>query len=185
MMLDFASQTDYLWALLPEIVLSLWAMLVLLVDVFQKGNRIEPSRPMIAWLVARRARRRGRREPLAPERRRGSPDGHGRGRFVPDLRQLHLPARGVSRVLISIGYLDRWDINRGEFYVLLMFATVGMMLLGSARDLILLFLALELMSVAIYVLVGFNRRDPRSSRPRSSTSCWARSPAGSCCTGSR
>jgi NADH-quinone oxidoreductase subunit N len=40
---------------------------------------------------------------------------------------------------------------------------VGMMLLASARDLILLFLALELMSVAVYVLVGFDRRDPRSA----------------------
>src|SRR5690606_30927585 len=51
MMLDFASQSDYLWALLPEIVLTLWAMLVLLVDVFQKGSRSEASRPVIAWLA--------------------------------------------------------------------------------------------------------------------------------------
>src|SRR5688572_30067258 len=50
MELDFSTQADYLPALLPEIVLSLWAMLVLMVDVFQKGNRSEPSRPMIAWL---------------------------------------------------------------------------------------------------------------------------------------
>src|SRR5690606_857544 len=50
MTLDFASQLDYVWALLPEIVLSLWAMLVLLVDVFRKGNRSEPSAPLIPWL---------------------------------------------------------------------------------------------------------------------------------------
>ncbi len=48
--LDLSRQSDYFWALLPEIVLSLWAMGVLLVDVFQKGNRSEPSRPMIPWL---------------------------------------------------------------------------------------------------------------------------------------
>ena len=51
MNLDFASQADYFWALLPEIVLSLWAMLVLMVDVFQKGSRTGPSRPMIPWLA--------------------------------------------------------------------------------------------------------------------------------------
>ena len=39
MVLDFSSQADYLWALLPEIVLALAGMLVLLVDVFQKGSR--------------------------------------------------------------------------------------------------------------------------------------------------
>ena len=71
MILDFASQADYVWALLPEIVLSLWAMLVLLVDVFQKGNRAEASRPLIAWLslfgllptaiANAQPRRRGRR----------------------------------------------------------------------------------------------------------------------------
>ncbi|HEU0080126.1 MAG TPA: hypothetical protein VFQ76_20935, partial [Longimicrobiaceae bacterium] len=50
MLLDYSRQSDYFWALLPEIVLSLWAMLVLMVDVFQKGNRSEPSRPIIPWL---------------------------------------------------------------------------------------------------------------------------------------
>src|SRR5690606_11638757 len=50
MQLDFSSQAAYLPALLPEIVLSLWAMLVLMVDVFQKGNRSEPSSPIIPWL---------------------------------------------------------------------------------------------------------------------------------------
>ena len=49
MVLDFGSQLDYIWALLPEIVLSLWAMLVLMVDVFQKGNREGPSTPLVAW----------------------------------------------------------------------------------------------------------------------------------------
>ncbi|NIW35020.1 MAG: hypothetical protein GWN32_00055, partial [Gemmatimonadetes bacterium] len=50
MLLDFSTQTHYLWALLPETVLSAWAMLVLLVDVFQKEDRSEPSRPAIAGL---------------------------------------------------------------------------------------------------------------------------------------
>ena len=59
--------------------------------------------------------------------------------------------------------MDRNRINRGEFFVLILTATIGMMLMAAARELILIFLALELMSVSIYVLVGFDRADPRSS----------------------
>ena len=51
MVLDFVNQSDYFWALLPEIVLALWGMLVLLVDVFQKGREPGPSRPLIPWLA--------------------------------------------------------------------------------------------------------------------------------------
>jgi NADH-quinone oxidoreductase subunit N len=163
MMLDFASQTDYLWALLPEIVLSLWAMVVLLVDVFQKGNRIEPSRPLIAWLSLAGLGATAIANLWLLRVGEVAPTGMvAVDSFRIFANFIFLLAASMA-VLISIGYLDRWDINRGEFYVLLLFATVGMMLLGASRDLMLLFLALELMSVAIYVLVGFNRRDPRSA----------------------
>ncbi|HEX7239553.1 MAG TPA: NADH-quinone oxidoreductase subunit N, partial [Longimicrobiaceae bacterium] len=66
-------------------------------------------------------------------------------------------------LFVSMGYLDRKGINRGEFHVLVLFATVGMMLMGGARDLMMMFVALEVMSVSIYVLVGFDRMDARSS----------------------
>jgi len=163
MELDFASQADYLWALLPEIVLSLWAMLVLLVDVFQKGNRSEPSRPMIPWLTLTGLGLAA----VANGWVLGITETGTAGMVAIDSFRvfanfIFLLAAALS-VLISIGYLDRKGINKGEFYVLILFATVGMMLLGSSRDLILLFLALELMSIAIYVLVGFDRRDPRSA----------------------
>ena len=58
-------------------------------------------------------------------------------------------------ILISIAYLPRHGIERGEYYVLLLFATGGMMLLGQGTDLIVLFLGLELLSISLYVLVGF------------------------------
>jgi hypothetical protein len=47
--LDLTRASSYWLALLPEIVLCAWAMLVLIVDVAQKGNRSEPSRPGIGW----------------------------------------------------------------------------------------------------------------------------------------
>jgi NADH-quinone oxidoreductase subunit N len=163
MTLDFSSQLDYLWALVPEIILSLWAMMVLLVDVFQKGSRSEPSRPVIAWLsLAGLVAAAGGNLWLL-----GVSEATPTGVVAVDSFRvfanfIFLLAAAFA-ILISIGYLDRWKLNRGEFYVLLLFATVGMMLLGASRDLILLFLAVELMSVSVYVLVGFNREDPRSS----------------------
>ncbi len=47
--------------------------------------------------------------------------------------------------------------------MLVLFATVGMMLLAAARDLMMVFLGIELMSIAVYVLAGFNRRSGRSA----------------------
>ena len=58
-------------------------------------------------------------------------------------------------VVISLDYLPRQGIERGEYYVLLLFATGGMMLLAQGTDLIVLFLGLELLSITLYVLVGF------------------------------
>ena len=61
--------------------------------------------------------------------------------------------------------------SRPEYYALVLLATAGMMFLAGADDLIVLFLGLEVMSVAVYVLAGFNRARPRSRpRRRSSTS---------------
>jgi NADH-quinone oxidoreductase subunit N len=162
MQLDFASQADYFWALLPEIVLSLWAMLVLMVDVFQKGGRSEPSSGMIPWLsLAGIVAAAGANWWLL------GVEGVGTGVIAMDgfrvfSNFIFLLAAGLT-ILLSAGYLDRRDINRAEYYVLMLYATVGMMLLGGSNDLILLFLGLELMSVAVYVLVGFDRREPRSS----------------------
>jgi len=56
--------------------------------------------------------------------------------------------------LLSMGYLRRNGVESGEYYALVLFAAGGMMLLASAGDLIVVFLALELMSLSLYVLAG-------------------------------
>ena len=61
-------------------------------------------------------------------------------------------------ILLSISYLQGKDMQRGEYYALLLFATAGMMLMGAAADLIVIFLGLEIMSIALYILAAFNRR---------------------------
>ena len=65
-------------------------------------------------------------------------------------------------VLISYHYLSRRRIHRGEYYPLLLFSTAGMTLLAAANDLLLVFLALEILSLSLYVLAGFARRDDAS-----------------------
>jgi NADH-quinone oxidoreductase subunit N len=65
--------------------------------------------------------------------------------------------------LISVEYAADERLPGAEYYALLMFAALGMMLMAAADDLIVIFLGLETMSIAVYALAGFLRRDPRSS----------------------
>jgi NADH-quinone oxidoreductase subunit N len=161
--LNLARTADYFWALLPEIVLATWAMVVLLVDVFQKGNRSEPSRPLIPWLSLAGLVLTALANAFLGTLRAG-PDAAWMA--VDSFRVFSnfvILIAAALTLLMSMGYLDRRGINRGEFHALVLFATLGMMLMAGARDLMMVFIALEVMSVAIYVLVGFDRLDARSS----------------------
>ncbi|MGB9807036.1 MAG: NADH-quinone oxidoreductase subunit N [Thermosulfidibacteraceae bacterium] len=66
-------------------------------------------------------------------------------------------------VLISLRYLEMEDSNLGEYYALLMFATVGMMVMVSSKDLIMFYIGLETMAIPLYVLAGFIRMNERSA----------------------
>jgi len=61
-------------------------------------------------------------------------------------------------IVLSRSYLERMQYHRGEFYVLIVFATAGMMLMAAALDLTIVFLGIELMSICLYVLAGFMRK---------------------------
>ena len=64
---------------------------------------------------------------------------------------------GILSTLLALNYLKQHDIERGEFYPLLLFSVVGMMIMAMAKDLIVVFLSLELLSIPLYVLAGFAR----------------------------
>src|SRR5436853_7067938 len=66
-------------------------------------------------------------------------------------------------IAISTRYLDIEREQHGEYYALILFATVGMMFLGSGYDLISLYISLELMAVTFYVLVAFTKRQKPSN----------------------
>jgi NADH-quinone oxidoreductase subunit N len=72
-------------------------------------------------------------------------------------------ASAILSVLLSKSYLEREGAHFGEYYSLIVFATIGMMLMASARDLMILFIGLELMSITLYVLAGYFRRDAKSN----------------------
>ncbi len=65
-------------------------------------------------------------------------------------------------ILMSIRYIKIERINLGEYYGLILFATIGMMFMPSATDLLSFYLSLELMSMSLYVLAAFMRKDPKS-----------------------
>ena len=66
-------------------------------------------------------------------------------------------------ILLSVKYLEIEKEQEGEYYALLLFACVGMMLMASGIDLIILFLGLETMALSFYILTGFLRREKRSN----------------------
>src|SRR5262245_65062592 len=70
---------------------------------------------------------------------------------------------GVLSLAISEPTLDRERLPRGEYYALMLFATAGMMLMATASDLLLIFLALEILSLAVYVLTGLRRDSPAAT----------------------
>ncbi len=69
----------------------------------------------------------------------------------------------ILALALSMDYLERERIDLAEAHVLILFATAGMMLLAAARDLMIVFLGIELMSIAVYVLAGLNRRSSRAA----------------------
>jgi NADH-quinone oxidoreductase subunit N len=71
---------------------------------------------------------------------------------------------GVALALLfSVEYVERVGLAQGEYYTLLLLSATGMLLMAAAINLMTIFLALEILSIALYVLVGLNRADQRSA----------------------
>lgn len=161
MILDFSSPLHYLLALLPESVVATAALVALTAGVFAHPEEAGPRRARgvalggIALAAAANAwlARTGGGEPAGMVALDG---------FRTASNFLFLAATLLA-LLFARDWLRRERQETTEFYALVLLATTGMMVLAAARDLILLFMGLELMSIAIYVLTAMNRRDPRSA----------------------
>jgi NADH-quinone oxidoreductase subunit N len=140
----------------PELILSAAALAVLLVHAFVGGRlgslhlALLTSAALVGSIVAAvLAWGDGPELQLA-----GNVALDGFAIFV----KVSLALFGLITVWLGHEYLQREGLERAEFYALLLFAVAGMMLMGAAADLIVIFIALETFSLALYVLVGFRLR---------------------------
>jgi len=89
------------------------------------------------------------------------------GRYVIDEYALILKAlfllAGYVIVLLSSDEIEQGRYYQGEYYVLLLTSVLGMVMMASARDLLSIFVALELLSIPAYMLAAWNKRDPKSN----------------------
>ncbi|HWA46004.1 MAG TPA: NADH-quinone oxidoreductase subunit NuoN [Hypericibacter adhaerens] len=144
---------------LPEIVLAAAGLILLMLGVFRRGD----STRLVAWLVVAVFILAAILVWVAP-----TATGHAfGGLFVTDsyagfVKVLVLLAAAAAMVM-SLGYIEREQMARFEFPVLLLFSTLGMMLMISANDLISLYVGLELQSLALYVVAAFRRDTIRST----------------------
>lgn len=148
-------------ALAPEFVLTGALVVVLLVDLFTpKGSRgIVPSVAGIGILAAM--------VPVLTLALDGADRSMFGGAYVVDnfslvLQALFLLAAYVV-VLLSTNYIAEGDYAEGEYYFLLLSALLGMLVMASSRDLITMFVALELLSIPAYMLAGWRKRDRRGN----------------------
>jgi len=161
--LDLATPWGLTLALLPEILLCGWALVVLLV-VSWRHRTAEDSR-LAGWLSFAGVALSG--AGLAALWVNGAvPDGLA---HMVALDQFRYAASAIAlisagaTILLSLGYLEREGLLAPEYYPLVLLATAGMMFLAGAEDLIVLFLGLEVMSVGVYVLAGYNRANAFSA----------------------
>jgi len=158
--LDLDTGGGLLRALLPETILTLWAMLLLLDAAWHHRDPgaqrrtgwlsligIAAAAAATVWLWGMGARPAGIPTTVAVDAFRWAAD-------------LIVLLGAALAVLFSVEYLEREGILIPEYHVMVLFAAVGMMLLAGGTDLFVLFLGLELMSVSVYVLAGINRRSP-------------------------
>ncbi|HSH75491.1 MAG TPA: NADH-quinone oxidoreductase subunit N [Longimicrobiales bacterium] len=172
MELDFSRSIDYWWALLPEIILCVWGIAILIAGVSRNpraGQQAGPGDPTLSreadvgWLALVGILAAA----LANGWLHGVDEVGTTGMIAVDRFRLFanwvLLVGAALTILISFGYVYRQRLQAAEFYALILLATAGMMFMVGARDLIVIFLGLEVMSVGVYALTAFNRRDRKSA----------------------
>jgi NADH-quinone oxidoreductase subunit N len=150
--------TADLLVIAPELVLTGFALLILLMSAFARGERrgflgytalvgVMGALICLYWGIDTEASAFGNMVKIDP---------------FSFFFKVMITIIALLTVLASLAYAKREGIDFGEYYVLVLFATVGMMLMASGVNLLIIFLGLEVMSISIYVLAGIMRDDARS-----------------------
>jgi len=150
---------DYL-RILPELVLSIFGMIVMVVDPLLDEDRHHKPLGAVALIGALAALG----STLAMAHHPGTAFS-GMVRVDGFAVFFHVLVIAITAVVIlsSYEYMAVQRIRAGEYYGLILFCTVGMCLMSSAVELVLIFIALEISSISTYVLAGFRRKDAASS----------------------
>ncbi len=153
--------TDYI-RILPEIVLSVWGMIIMFIEPILPAGRSRKGLGIFAAVGAIAA--------IAATIYQARPEFAGSG-FNGMLRVDHFSVFfhlvvllvTLATILMSLDYLPFQKIDRGEYYALILLGAVGMCLMSSAVELVLIFIALEISSISSYILAGFRRHAAESA----------------------
>jgi NADH-quinone oxidoreductase subunit N len=152
------STSDFYY-ILPELVLTSGALLVLIVDVLLPKS----SRPALGWVtlgviaVTLYSLTPFTSTEVTVARGLIAVD-----RFALYFKIVFLVSAGIT-VLMSFRYLEVEGASPGEYYFLILCATLGMMVMAAGIDLITIFIGLETMAVSFYILAGFTKPNQRSN----------------------
>jgi len=156
----FFPQTAELLRFLPEIILTIAGTLLLVMEGFKKD---EDSRSLISTLAAISIALAMYGTVVAYQ----TPGLAFSNMLISDgyaaFFRLVVLGVGLLTVLSSSAYLEREKSNTGEFYVLLLFSLAGQCLMAAANELMMVFIGLEVSSIASYILAGYLRDDKRGN----------------------
>ncbi len=146
--------------ILPELIVAFAGIVVMLYDSFFPKDRKTTGIISLAGIVASGVL-------LAMMWSEPQPAGTWNGMIAHDNLRLGFSfvflLVSAMTVLISTVWVEREDVPVGEYHSLLLFATFGMMLMASGNDLVVIFLGLETLSIATYVMCGLRRGDLKSN----------------------
>ena len=154
-----AFATSDAFVVMPEILLAVGAMALLMVGVFKR----EDATALVTWLSALLLIGAGVLVLFGGAGRETAFDGS----FVTDdfsrfMKTLTLIGSGVT-IILSVHFMRAERIERFEYPILVLLATLGMLMMISANDMIALYMGLELQSLALYVVAALNRDSVRST----------------------
>jgi NADH-quinone oxidoreductase subunit N len=147
------TNTIDIYAILPVMIVVGWALLLLVVDLWIPKNRkgVTALLAVVGMAIALGFVLAASGSTILAWNNMVVLDG-----FSSFLQVIFLVS-GMAAVALAYDYIQRMQINHGEFYVLMMFSMAGMMLMSQAYNLLMVFVALELLSIPLYVLAGFAR----------------------------
>nr|ADI17950.1 NADH:ubiquinone oxidoreductase subunit 2 (chain n) [uncultured Desulfobacterales bacterium HF0200_07G10] len=153
-----APESIDLIALAPVLVLSVFAMLVLVLDLWGGRNKtLLVFTSLIGLLMTA----------ISAFAKNPIPAYSFNDSYIVDHLSLFFicifTISSALAILLSVEYNEREGIRAGEYYALILFCTVGMILLASSTDMIMIFLGIEIISICLYVLAGIRRVDHRSN----------------------